>query len=92
MITVGAMTDNYTPEEPSDDSLASFSAAGPTYEAFLKPEIVAPGGHVRALMDPAAELAREYPELRDSGTYFTMSGTSPSRGRGLGCGRAAAPV
>ena len=32
---VGAMTDNYTPGEGSDDILASFSAADPTYEAYL---------------------------------------------------------
>ena len=32
IITVGAMTDRYTPADPSDDRLASFSAAGPTYE------------------------------------------------------------
>ena len=44
VITVGAMTDNYTPTDPSDDYLASFSAAGPTVEGFVKPDIVAPGG------------------------------------------------
>ena len=43
VITVGAMTDNYTPEDLSDDRLASFSSAGPTKEAFVKPDIVAPG-------------------------------------------------
>ena len=30
VVTVGAMTDNYTPADPGDDVLASFSAAGPT--------------------------------------------------------------
>ena len=33
-----------------DDYLASFSAAGPTYEGFVKPDLVAPGGHVYGLM------------------------------------------
>ena len=42
IITVGAMSDNYTPENPADDILASFSAAGPTVEGFVKPEVVAP--------------------------------------------------
>ena len=37
IITVGAMTDNYTPSDPTDDELASFSSAGPTYEGHLKP-------------------------------------------------------
>ena len=31
---------------PDDDYLASFSPAGPTFEGFVKPEIVAPGGHI----------------------------------------------
>ena len=44
VITVGAMTDNYTPQDLYDDVFASFSAAGPTYEGFVKQEIVAPGG------------------------------------------------
>jgi len=49
IITVGAMTDNYT-ADPSDDKLASFSSAGPTYEGFVKPEVVAPGGHIVSVM------------------------------------------
>ena len=49
VITVGAMTDNHTPSDVSDDRLASFSAAGPTYEGFVKPEVLAPGGHVLGL-------------------------------------------
>jgi serine protease AprX len=32
VITVGAMTDNHTPADPSDDRLTTFSAAGPTAE------------------------------------------------------------
>ena len=39
VITVGAMTDNYTPDTPGDDYLDSFSSTGPTYESFVKPEI-----------------------------------------------------
>ena len=42
VITVGAMTDSYTPEDTSNDKLARFSSAGPTHEGFVKPEIVAP--------------------------------------------------
>ncbi len=45
IITVGAMTDNYTPEDGSDNVLASFSTAGSTHSGFVKPEVVAPGGH-----------------------------------------------
>ena len=36
VITVGAMTDNFTPDDPTDDRLATFSSAGPTAEGFIK--------------------------------------------------------
>ena len=36
-ITVGAMTDAYTPADGSDDYLASFSSVGPTYESSSSP-------------------------------------------------------
>jgi serine protease AprX len=78
IITVGAMTDNFTPADPSDDRLASFSAAGPTYEGFVKPEVVAPGGHVWSLMSTQARIAQEHPTYQNDGDYFTMSGTSQS--------------
>jgi serine protease AprX len=76
VITVGAMTDADTPADGSDDRLATFSAAGPTYEGFVKPEIVAPGGHMLGLMDGGSTLATTYPQFYDGGKYFTMSGTS----------------
>ena len=59
-----------------DDFLASFSAAGPTYEGFVKPELVAPGGHVVAPMSPSSTIATEHPEFVPEANYFTMSGTS----------------
>ena len=43
VITVGAVTDNYRPLRAGEYSLASFSAAGPTYEGFVKPEVVVDG-------------------------------------------------
>jgi serine protease AprX len=76
IITVGAMTDNYTPNDRSDDKLASFSAAGPTIEGFVKPEIVAPGGHISGLMALDTAIVNEHPEYHDGGRYFEMSGTS----------------
>ena len=59
IITVGAMTDHYTHpnENHSDDQLASFSSAGPTHEGFVKPEIVAPGGHMLGMVPYSAKLA-----------------------------------
>lgn len=70
------MSDNYTPADGADDVLASFSAAGPTADGFLKPELVAPGGHVLGLMPLNATLATEHPEFQNAASFFSMSGTS----------------
>jgi len=61
VITVGAVTDSYRPMEPDQYRLASFSSAGPTYEGFVKPEVVAMGGYVRAYAPNTGALARTYP-------------------------------
>jgi serine protease AprX len=78
IITVGAFTDNYTPTDFGDDYIPEFSAAGPTLDAFVKPDVIAPGAHMSSLMRSSAYLARQYPENRIHGTYFKMSGTSMS--------------
>lgn len=77
VITVGAVTDNYYPLQPSQYRLASFSSVGPTYEGFVKPEVVAMGGHILAYAPNNGTLAVEFPQWVNS-TYddFTMSGTS----------------
>lgn len=80
IITVGAMTDNYTESYSDDDKLATFSAAGPTFEGFVKPEIVAPGGHLSGLMAFDTQIVQEHPEFHDGGRYFEMSGTSQAAG------------
>jgi serine protease AprX len=77
VITVGAVTDNYQPFKPSEYRLASFSSAGPTYEGFVKPEVVAMGGHIRAYAPDDGALAQMFPQWVDSQYRdFTMSGTS----------------
>ena len=76
VITVGAISDNYTPLNPKDDYLASFSSTGPTHEGFVKPDIVAPGGHILGILPKHAELAHKYPQFFARGDYFKMSGTS----------------
>ena len=79
VITVGAMTDNYTPFDTTDDALASFSSAGPTADGFVKPEVVAPGGHIWGLMPPHGWIAGQHPKYRHPvEDYFNMSGTSQS--------------
>ena len=74
VITVGAMSDNQT-ADPTDDYLSDFSATGPTLEAFVKPEIVAPGHRILGVMPPNAYLPSLRPELTD-GAFFSGSGTS----------------
>jgi serine protease AprX len=76
IITVGAMTDNYTSFNYSDDKVASFSGAGPTAEGFVKPDVIAPGGHISGLMSFNSQIATEHPKFHDGGRYFEMSGTS----------------
>ncbi len=78
VITVGAFTDNRTPSDYSDDYMPSFSAAGPTLDAFVKPDVIAPGAHVESLMRTNSYLSRQYPDRRLNGHYFEMSGTSMS--------------
>ena len=77
VITVGAVTDSYHPLQPSQYRLASFSSVGPTYEGFVKPEVVAMGGHILAYAPNNGTLAEEFPQWVDM-PYddFTMSGTS----------------
>ena len=76
VITVGAMSDSYTPTDPDDDYLTSFSSVGPTHEGFIKPEVVAPGGHMIGLIPYNSTLQVEHPEFFNEDDEFTMSGTS----------------
>jgi serine protease AprX len=78
VITAGAYTDNYTPEDFGDDYIPEFSANGPTMDAFIKPDVIAPGAHVVATMRAHTYLASTYPENRVNGRYFKMNGTSTS--------------
>ena len=80
IITVGAFTDNYTPEDYGDDYMPPFSATGPTLDAFVKPDVIAPGAHVISLMKKKTYLSEQYPENRISTQYFQMAGTSMSAG------------
>jgi serine protease AprX len=76
VITVGAFTDNFTPEDWSDDYVTPFSAAGPTLDGFVKPDVVAPGAHMISTMSNKSKLSKEHPENRYPGQYLWMAGTS----------------
>jgi len=76
VITVGAFTDNYTPCDFSDDYLAPFSSAGPTWDGFIKPDVIAPGAHMVSLMAADSYLAQAYPDKQVAENYYQMAGTS----------------
>ncbi len=78
VITVGAFTDNHTPTDWSDDYLAPFSAAGPTLDGFVKPDVIAPGAHMVSTMMPFSYIARNQEATRVSATYYALAGTSQS--------------
>ncbi len=76
VITVGAFTDNYTVNDWNDDYLTPFSAAGPTLDGFVKPDVLAPGAHILSSMLYGTTLAQTYPENKVLPQYFSMAGTS----------------
>ncbi len=76
VITVGAFTDNYTPSDWSDDYITPFSAAGPTLDGFVKPDVVAPGAHMVSTMLPSSYIARHHEASKVANQYFSMAGTS----------------
>jgi serine protease AprX len=76
VITVGAFTDNFTPENWGDDYITPFSAAGPTLDGFVKPDVVAPGAHIISTMLSKSKLAKAHPENQYPGQYLWMAGTS----------------
>jgi serine protease AprX len=70
VVTVGAVTDNYKPMQTAQYTLASFSSAGPTYEGFVKPEIVDMGGHVMAYSPSDGALATRFTVVRPRAQRF----------------------
>ena len=63
-ITVGALDTNNTVAR-ADDVVASYSARGPTwYDAYVKPDFVAPAHRLVAAAATEGALYEEYPSLR----------------------------
>ncbi len=86
VIAVGA-TDDRATRDPSDDSVATFSAFGTTPEGFSRPDLAAPGTYVVSSLAHSSRFESDYADLqariRDrSGsvaeTNFVASGTSAS--------------
>jgi serine protease AprX len=76
VITVGAVTDSWTLDTRSDDYIPDFSSRGPTPNAHIKPDLVAPGGHMTGLTRPGSTLAKSHPEYFLSTGEFVMTGSS----------------
>lgn len=69
VITVGSFDDQGTATF-SDDRRSSFSSRGPTLDRAIKPDVLAPGRHVRSLRAAYSDEDR----------YVRMTGTSASAG------------
>ena len=76
VVTVGAFTDNFTPADWSDDYITPFSAAGPTLDGFVKPDLIAPGAHMVSVVPADSYLVTQYPDNWIKKSYFKLAGTS----------------
>lgn len=76
IITVGAVTDSWTTDTRADDYVPDFSSRGPTPEAHIKPDVVAPGGHITGITRPGSSLTLDYPEYLLASGDFVMTGSS----------------
>jgi serine protease AprX len=75
---VGALYDAHTVGDWSDDYIPAFSATGPAYEVFVKPDVIAPGCHVVGLMPDNGQLALDYPDSQAAPNDYRMGGASMS--------------
>ena len=79
VVAVGAYDDNNT-YDYKDDVFAPFSSFGPTLDGFTKPDLLAPGVHVRSLRSDSATYLDPSGAPIGSSTdlYVHMTGTSAS--------------
>ena len=74
LITVGAVTDSWTVDSRNDDYIPDFSSRGPTPNGHIKPDIVAPGGHMTGITRMGSTLAKQYPDyLLKTGEFVRLS-------------------
>jgi serine protease AprX len=83
-IAVGAI-DTHDTAQRSDDTLASYSSKGPTrYDLVMKPDLSAPGSHIKSAEAADSYLAKNYASRHVSGTganaVIQLSGTSQAAG------------
>src|SRR3954468_1209756 len=83
-IAVGAI-DTHDTAQRSDDTLATYSSKGPTrYDMVMKPDLAAPGSHIRSAEAAGSYLSTTYPARHVSGAganaVMQLSGTSMAAG------------
>ena len=76
IISVGAVTDSWTPMDLRDDFVPLFSSLGPTPLGHVKPDLVAPGGHIEGLTRPGSTLTTDHPDFMKRADRIAMTGTS----------------
>lgn len=81
VVTVGSYGDKGT-LALGDDAVSSFSAKGPTFDGFAKPDTLAPGEHITSLRVPGLAYidANGNPVGSMTDRYIHMTGTSASTG------------
>jgi len=73
---VGAVPASWTPDTRDDDYIPDFSSRGPTPTGYIKPDLVALGGHMTGLIHPDSALALEQPEDMLKTGEFVSTGSS----------------
>ena len=80
IITIGGLDSHRTPGYWADDDVASWSATGPTYDWFFKPDVLAPGANVVSFMHNGDEdipyIVQVHPDYSEDTSLFRMNGTS----------------
>lgn len=77
VLTTGASNENGT-GDVADDTIAPWSARGPSIYGMTKPEIVSPGTSLVSLRAAGSTVDASYPSARVGSHYFKGSGTSMS--------------
>ena len=80
IIGVGAYTDSWTPDNATDDYVPLFSSQGPTPLGHIKPDLIAPGGHIEGITPAESQLARDHPDFMLDTNRIAMTGTSQAAG------------
>src|SRR5207244_3722456 len=75
IVVVGATETNGTADS-SDDTVASFSCYGRSWDGFARPDLVAPGRYMTAPSPANGALTAQYPSNVVAPGYLRLSGTS----------------